>query len=353
MASIEKRTSTDGSIKYHCRIRLKGCPTQTATFKRKTDASRWIQDTESAIRAGRYFETIESKKHTLDDLINRYCEEYLIRKKSGNDQLRHLTWWSDEIGYTTLSDVTPALITECRSKLANGTTPRGNQRTPATVNRYLSSLSHVFSIALREYQWVDDTPFRKVSTLKEPRGRIRFLDDDERARLLNRCKEHSEQLYLIVVLALSTGARRGEILSLTWQQVSFKRQQITLTETKNGEIRAIPLTGHALDLVGEIAKVRRIDSDLVFPSHKNPNQPIEITNVFTRAVVRAEIDDFRFHDLRHSAASYLAMNGASLAEIAAVLGHKTLSMVQRYSHISESHTNRIVASMNSQIFRGV
>jgi len=139
-------------------------------------------------------------------------------------------------------------------------------------------------------------------------------------------------------------------MSLRWQQVDLAGAMIRLEVTKNGERRALPLAGHALELVKERAKVRRIDTDLLFPSKVNPAQPIDLRTPWETALKQAGIDDFRWHDLRHSAASYLAMNGATLAEIAEVLGHKTLAMVQRYAHLSEQHTAAVVARMNERIF---
>jgi len=147
--------------------------------------------------------------------------------------------------------------------------------------------------------------------------------------------------------------RKGEIMGLTWDAVDFQRRMITLEHTKNGERRGVPLVGLAYDALQQRSRIRRIDSPYVFPAPfrygKEP-QPIDITTAWRVAVKRAELKDFRFHDLRHSAASYLAMNGASLAEIAAVLGHKTLQMVQRYAHLSDAHTSKVVERMNEAIF---
>ena len=349
MASLEERKSKDGKITYRVKIRLKGYPTQTATFERKTDAKKWVQQTESAIREGRHFRTVEAKRHTLSQLIDKYIADVLPRLKSAKQRIRHLEWWKKEIGEYTLADVKPPLIVECRNKLASGQTVRKQPRSKSTVNRYLASLSHVFTMAVKEWHWTEDNPLQKVSNYKEPRGRVRFLSDEERKALLEACKSN-DVLYAIVVLALSTGARKGEILNLRWRDIDLNREIIVLEETKNGERRVLPLTGHAKKLIQELGKVRSIKSDLVFPSKRAPKRPLTIQKVFDKAMADAGINDFRFHDLRHSAASYLAMNGASLAEIAEILGHKTLQMVKRYAHLSEAHTASVVASMNERIF---
>lgn len=351
MATIEKRIGIDGSVNYRVRVRLRGFPPQTASFQRLTDAKKWVQQTESAIREGRHFKTVESRKHTLKEAIDRYIQSVLPSKKpnSQKDQTKQLQCWSDNIGYLSLADVTPAIIAEQRDKLAQGKTPRGD-RTNATVNRYLAILSHLFTVSVKEWGWSHENPVLKVTRLKEPRGRVRFLSDDERARLLEACKKsESAYLYTVVVLALSTGARKMEILGLKWQDVDIARGVITLHETKNGERRVLALTSLALELMKQYTKIRMLHCDFVFPSH-SLNKPVDITTPWETALKRAEIKDFRFHDLRHSAASYLAMDGASLAEIAEILGHKTLSMVKRYSHLSEAHTSKVVARMNEKIF---
>lgn len=351
MAYIEPRKDKDGKTSYRVQVRLKGYPTQSATFERKTDANKWAQQTEAAIREGRHFKTVEAKRHTVEEMIDRYIKSVLPTKGSQQfNQKKQLEWWKKKIGSYTLADCTPSMIAECRDDLLEGTTHLKVNRSPATVNRYLAALSHCFTIAVKEWGWLDDSPMRKVRKCKEPRGRVRFLSDDERVRLLKACEEsENKNLYLIVVLALSTGARQSEILSLRWNQVDLNRGVITLYETKNKEIRSLPLTGHALKLMKELNKVRHIDTDLLFPG-KDKKQPADIRHVWMTALDKAKIKDFRFHDLRHSAASYLAMNGATIAEIAEVLGHKTLQMVKRYSHLTEQHTAKVVAKMNRQIF---
>ncbi|MDS4040831.1 MAG: site-specific integrase [Candidatus Competibacter sp.] len=359
MATFDKHTANDGKVTHRVRIRMKGFPLQTASFDRLTDARRWAQQTEAAIREGRYFKTREAQRHTLAELIDRYVADVLPRKKGAPKQRQQLHWWREQLGVYALADLTPPLLAEYRDKLAAGF-PGDEPRSPATVVRYLAALSHCLTVAVKEYQWLEDSPLRKVSKPQEPRGRVRFLSDEERAVLLRECQTSANPyLYPVVVLALSTGMRAGEIMNLEWRDVDLARGWITLRETKNGERRGVPLAGMALELMREHAKVRRLDTPLVWPNHgprnikageKRPNKPMDLRAPWEAAVKRADLADFHFHDLRHSAASYLAMNGASLNEIAAVLGHKTLAMVQRYAHLSESHKAGVVERMNAAIF---
>ena len=353
MAYIEERTDSKDQKRYRVQIKLKGFPAQSATFERKTDARKWAQQTESAMREGRHFKTIEAKRHTVGEMIDRYKKSILPTKGSHQpNQKIQLGYWKDKIGDYTLADCTPALIAQCRDELLQEVTRLKKKRSPATVNRYLAALSHCFTIAMKEWGWIDDNPMRKVTKPKEPRGRVRFLSDDERERLLKACKgSPNPLLYPIVVIALSTGARLGEIVSITWNQVDLNRGTITFFETKNKQIRVVPLVEHAAEVVKDMNKVRRIDTDLLFPGNdpKNP-KPIDIRHPWEVALKKAEVENYRFHDNRHSAASYLAMSGATLAELAEILGHKTLQMVKRYSHLTEQHTSKVVAKMNKQIF---
>ena len=352
---IEVRRNADGSTAYRVKVRLKGRPLQTATFKRLTDAKRWRVQTEAAIREGRHFKTAEAKRHTLAEAIDRYCRD-VVPSRPGNarNTVRLLAWWKAQIGHTVLADITPALLTEQRDKLQKETFKHGKakkKRSSTTVIRYLAALSHVFTVAAKEWQWTDENPMRLVSKPKPRPGRTRFLSDDERQALLDACKaSDSPYLYLIVVLALSTGMRRSELLGLRWRQIDLARKWITLDHTKNGDRRGVPLEGLALQLMQEHAKVRSLHDDFVFPSSK-PNRPLDITKAWHTALRKAGVEDFRFHDLRHSAASYLAMNNASPVEIAAILGHRTLQMVKRYAHIANSHTSSVVQAMNDKIFQ--
>lgn len=354
MATIIKRLTADGKPYYTARIRLKGYPAQTASFPRITDAKKWAASTESAIKEGRHFKTAAAKKHTFAEMIDRFIAGSTFTKEQQEHQGMHLERWKAELGSYILADVTPDLITEIKDKLLSETTHLSTQRSPATVVRYMAALSHVFTVAVNEWQWLEDSPMRKVKKPKEARGRVRFLDDDERERLLKACKESSNPLlYLCVILALSTGMRQAELMGLKWQDVNLKDGFLILHETKNGERRRVPLAGLALSLLQEHSKVRRLDTSLLFPGIAHKDKPLDLRKHFQTALTAAEITDFHWHDLRHCTASYLAMNGASLAEIAEILGHKTLQMVKRYAHLSDGHVSNVVASMNAKIFGGV
>lgn len=152
MPTIRTRTNADGSIAYHVQVRLKGHPTQTATFTRLTDARRWAQRTESDIREGRHFPGTAAKRRTLAETIARYRKAVLPHKRKNTiiSQTKQLAWWAEQIGHLQLSDVTPPIIAELRDQL-------GQTFKAGTVNRYLTALSHVFTAAVREWEWAIQT----------------------------------------------------------------------------------------------------------------------------------------------------------------------------------------------------
>ena len=354
MAYIQERKTADGRVTYRAQVRLKGFEIQTATFERKTDAKRWASSKESALKEGRYSPSSESKKRTVKELCKRYINQVLpdAKPKYRYSQTQQLNRWIKEIGHLSLCDVTPSVIAEIRDKLLEEITYRGTKRGPASVHRYMESLSVVFSRAIMEWEWCESNPVKRVKKPKQPRGRVRFLSPEEREALLIQCRKSvSKYLETVVTLALSTGMRKGEIVGLKWGDIDLKQGVIILQETKNGDRRRVPLASRALELLREHGKVRQLGNDLVFPGRKL-SKPFDPSNAFETSVKRAKIEDFHFHDLRHSAASELAMGGASLADIAEILGHKSFSMVKRYSHLSESHTTSVVEKMNRRIFGG-
>jgi integrase len=187
MPTIEKRTKNDGKEVYRVKVRRRGYATQTATFARLTDARKWAQMTEAAIEEGRHFKTTEAKRHTLAELVDRYIRDVLPGKSASSIymQTRQLGWWKEQFRFHALADITPSLIAEYRDKLARGDRkPRSN----ATVLRYMAALSHTFTIAVKEWRWLEESPIRNVSKPKESRGRVRFLSDEERERLLAACQ---------------------------------------------------------------------------------------------------------------------------------------------------------------------
>jgi integrase len=361
MATIQKRKNDDGTTGYRAMIRLKGHPMASATFTRLTDAREWAKTTESDMKAGRYFGA--SKRKTLGDLFDKYEKSAAPRLKSWDGVKRRLDWWRAQAGGQLLDAITPARIAEWRDELL--TTPKqngGGQRSGADVNRTIAALSSAMTHAVKELGWIERNPCERVTKPKEAGGRVRFLSDDELPRLLDAVRASSHpDLLPAVLLALTTGARKGEILGLRWSQIDFKRRAITLHqgETKNNAGRALPLSGEVVELLQARNKVRRIDDDRVFPA-PDGSKELELREPWKTALVQAGIDvretkaktrrkdappvqtsDFRWHDLRHTAASYLTMAGVSAIEVARVLGHKTLAMSLRYSHLAPDRVTEL------------
>jgi integrase len=348
MARIEKRLLNDGSTRYKAIVRRTGAPMRTKTFRTRAQAIRWGREIDNLVDDRKALPTRVDEQRTVNDVIGRYRLEILpdLDRKGQSSRSNHLAWWSKRIGDLRVSEVGLSVIDGALRALARGETPSGKNASPATRNRYLATLRHAFSIARRRWEWIDGNPISGLAA-REPRGRVRFLDEDERTRLLHACRRSKDaRLYPLVVLAVSTGARQGELLRLRWADVDLIRGVAVVLETKNDERRALPLAGHALEVLQERSKVRRINSDLLFANERGRASFPRIA--WKDAVQAARLEDFRFHDLRHSAASYLAMSGATLAEIADVLGHKTLAMVKRYSHLTEQHTSAVVARMNER-----
>jgi integrase len=346
MATIEKRIAENGSTTYRVKVRIKGFPPETASFERLSDAKTWASKTESEIKAGRHFG--QSKRYTFDDLVDEF-------KPLAKDPER-LNYWSEVFGNDRLDTITAARISKQRDKLLQeetqnfATPPTGDpekdakrpkaKRSGPTVNRYLAALSVCLSYAVKTLQWLERNPCERITKLPENKGRVRFLSDSERDRLLIQCRRSKNpDLYLAVVLSLTTGAREGEIMTLRWSQIDFNRQVITLHKSKNGERRSLPLVGEAFTLLQSRSKVRNLTDDRIFPPKPRAKkaQCVDLHAPWVVARKAAELEDFHWHDLRHTAASYLAMSGVSLVEIAKILGHRTLHMVARYSHLSDGH----------------
>jgi hypothetical protein len=173
-------------------------------------------------------------------------------------------------------------------------------------------------------------PCRTIERRPENNENLRFLSDDERRRLLDACRlSRWPRLYMLVLLALTTGARKGELLALSWEDIDFERGLAHCGRTKNGDAKALPLVPAVVDLLRGFEGGKRV---LVFPSTRSPNAPYAFEGCWRAALKEAKLRSFRFHDLRHTCASMLAQNGATLLEIGDVLGHRQLQMTKRYSH---------------------
>lgn len=344
MASFQVRTTADGKKRIRVQVRPKGLKAVTKTFARMGDAKIWARRMEVDIDSGKLLPEAHAKRMTVANMIERYLADIMPRKpKSLKQQTSQLNWWEERLGNLYLSDVSRGLVNEHRDKLAKKTSP-------ANANRYMAVLRHAFNVAVDEWEWIEDSPIRKIKKLKEPRGRARYLSDSELVALLNACRNDSDRnLYPVVMVAVSTGMRKQEILDLTWDRVDLEKGVIKIDESKNDERRSVPLVSHARKVLEKHGSIRRIDCDYVFPASTKP-KPADIDRQFARARDRAEIEDFRFHDLRHTAATYLAMNGTTITDIAAILGHKNIQMTMRYSHHSPSHLSGVVESMNDAIF---
>lgn len=351
MATIEKRTTADGKTTYRAKVRLRGYVPESATFERRADAKAWAAKIETDMRAGRHFGG--AKRHTFNELASEYEAQAEKSLRSYAARKQHLAYWRKAFGNDLLSDITVSRIKSEREKLTGEATryktrATGNpeidarremgQRSGPTANRYLATLSACFAYGVKELQWLEGNPCKRVSRDKENPGRVRFLSQDELPRLLDACRPNPD-LYLAVLLSLTTGGRQSEIMSLRWPQLDFNRRVITLNQgtTKNQDARALPLVGEAFALLQERSKVRSLKDDRVFPPTTEKAESRNVREAWERALKAAAITDFRWHDLRHTAASYLAMSGVSLVEIAKILGHRTLAMVARYSHLDPSH----------------
>ena len=350
MAHIEKRMRENGKPAYTATVRVRGFPTKCATFDKHSEARDWANTLESDMRAGRYGADVVARKRTADEMIQRYIDTVLESKstKAGfiAAQRQQLTWWQARLKGLRLINLTPFIINECKEDLAG---PNFSRRKPGTVNRYLMAFNHVVETAIREWGWLSVNPMKKITKPKEPRGRVRCLSDDERNALMRACaKEEKKPLLLIVLLALCTGARKGEILSLKRKDVYLDRLMAVAHETKNGEARQLYFWAGLADMLREWIAQPHPKSALLFPTRGGKTRMC-IEAEWRRALRRANIEDFRFHDLRHTSASYMAMTGGEMMAIAEALGHKDLKMVKRYSHLSKGHVAEMVTSMNQKM----
>lgn len=377
MATIRERKKKNGKTTYTVEVRIKGYERETMTFDNITHARNWAQAIESDMKRGKYKSEAQAKRHTLKELIDKYIEEKLPeRKKEYKAEFEmQLNWWKSKIGAYLLSEITPSLLSKYKNILSkevdsrtkpdkkkkydnknseNEETKKPKLKSKATVNRYMACLSIVLTKAVKEWEWLDTNPMLRVEKYKEPKGRTRFLSKEEQTNLLNACKNSGNNLiYILVVLALSTGARYGELLNLKWENVKINDSTRTVTiylmNTKNGDNRTVFAYGLGYELLKTHSKIRKINSKYIF-ARADGKKPYDLRKQWEKALKTSNIENFRFHDLRHTTASNLAMNGASLRDIAEILGHRTLQMVKRYSHLTTQYTEKVLKELNEKQF---
>ena len=273
---------------------------------------------------GQYFDRAEEQSRTFAELMDRFEREHLVKLASRQTGRAFVKRFRAFFGERTLGEITPKLIVEYKSlRYAAGVKP-------ASINRELTCLRKAFNLAKREWEWCRDNPVSRVSLEKGVTKRDRWLMEDEEARLLDACPSWLREL---VVFALHSGMRLGEILSLTWTGVDLFRRTATVFESKNGERRTVPLNHTVMALLTEKAKVRHIKTALVFPSLAGTRlDPNHLRRALRPAMAKAGIVDCHFHDLRHTFATRLVQSGVDLYKVQRLLGHKSPMMTQRYAH---------------------
>lgn len=340
MATIQAR-KVKKQVSYTATVRIRGNPPVTATFRRKTDAQLWASRTETEIRDRRH---VDSRHVTLSlsEALGRYLADVTI-KKAVKTQAREkvvIRQLKSSLGTVRLTDVSPALLARYRDE-------RGKQVGPYSVRLELSLLSHLYRIARQEWQLPVSNPLADVKRPAAPRGRTRFLTQREAKLLLSECrKSRNKKLYPYVLLLLHSGMRPDECATLTWAQVNFTKRYILLTETKNRDVRRVPMT---MTVRRELKKIFNAENAENFIFVRDAGSRLSANQYFRRAFEkacgRAQLTDLHLHDLRHTAASHLLAAGVDLRTLAELLGHRTMAMVMRYTHILDGERMRAIQKL--------
>lgn len=312
MASIIKRASG-----WQVQIRKQGYQPISKRFEKKSDADVWARITESEMDRGVHFDRTEAEKTSLANILIRYLGEVSIHKlgfKSEQSRIKGLLKHPISSRFlATLQSSDFTAYRENRLKLVCGT----------TVNKELNLLSKVIDTARRDWSINMDNPVKLIRRPKNNRPRDRRLNDGELISLLN--SSESPALSNIVLFALETAMRRGEIAKARWSHLQLSQRILLVPETKTGVPRNIPLSNSAMII---IQSTPRVDNQSIFNL-----RPDSITQAFERACNRAKILDLRFHDLRHEATSRLFEKGLNPMQVSAITGHKTFEMLKRYTHL--------------------
>ena len=282
------------------------------------------------------------KPKKLEIPFEKFRQQYLEYSESNKmpssaqrdeNSLKHLQRVFDG---KRLSDISPFLIEKFK------TMRKGEGAAPATINHELACLRHLFTMAVK-WGKASTNPGREVKLLKEPEGKDRILTYEEEKRLLDyvRSGVKSKHLEAIIITALNTGMRKGEILSLKWENVDFRNGYIIVERTKNGEIRKIPMNVPLTTALKSVIP----SSEYVFSSGGNPFG--DVKTAWWKALKESEIEGFRFHDMRHTFGSRLGMAGVDIKTIQELMGHKDIKMTMRYSHPTPEHKKQAVKVLES------
>jgi len=296
----------------------------------KKEHKKIAKDMESKIRVQLIEENFFDKpigcNNTLNELIIKFMKEY-TPTLSENTQKAYGYYaknLKNFFGSQKLSSLSSKDVTKYKVQR------REYGASASTINRELYMLSRAFKLAVNEWEWLDQNPVSKVSKETENNERYRWLSNKEEKRLISNCPEWLSD---IIVFALHTGLRQDELLSLEWNRVNLQQKTILIQKTKNGKPKAIPLNQNAFDVLVKRSKIGNINNDLVFfSSHGTKFNRFNIKRAFKRALLKAEIKNFRFHDLRHTFATRLVQRGEDIYKVAKLLGHKSIKSTQRYAH---------------------
>jgi integrase len=318
-------------------IRKVGWPTTSKTFRTQRDAMDWSRRTEDEMVRGVFIQRAPSERLTFNDAIDRYLKEVSVTKSAFTQrgETSKAKQLKAELGKYSLAAITPDLVAEYR----DGRLEEGKKAN--TVRLELALLGHLFTIAIQE--WRIGLAYNPVANIRKPspgEGRDRRLSAGEETKLLDAVNKYSNpMLGWIVRAALATGMRSNEIVTLRRSQVDLKRRIISLTNTKNGSARTVPLTLEAKKIFEEALAnpVRPIDCELIFfgePGRdKKTRSPYAFNKVFGKIKTDLGLADLHFHDLRHEAVSRLVEAGLSDQKVSAISGHKSMQMLKRYTHL--------------------
>ena len=337
MATIQKFTRSKGIV-YRVLIRKAGTKPISKTF---TSRKLAIQFAES-INSNREFFEAYGYQNNVKIKLSELIIEYLNLDYKGKDQVEHsrkLRVWLNSLSNIPATEINA-------NNIKKGLDALPSHLSNASINRHKAAISGVLTYACKR-GYIKINPAKLVPSLPENNERTRFLSEAERTRLFKACRVSKwDKLYLIVLLAITTGARKGELTKLRWNDIDFDRRTAYVSTTKNGQPKVLPLTD---SVIKELQIFDTKDSSLIFASKVKEEVAYCFTKTWKKALEDWDIKDFRFHDLRHSCASYLAQSGASLLEIADVLGHKQISVTKRYAHLCIGHKvnliNRVMGSI--------